>query len=658
MNARWIINRLKAMTIAEVLHRGSRLFTLYAEKWAVMMGWEPNARHSEPGHSDALFPCSIDETMISSDLESLSESLRSGHVDLFDYQHLQTGNPVQWHVDPLTLTQIDSKAFGKTLNYRDSRQVGDVKVIWELGRHQFLVPIAIEFLVEKDDEHLDVIANVLSSWLDQNPYGKGIHWCSSLEVALRGISWAVTHQILRAAGLEHGLFSLKLDNITLKKSLYQHAWFTRHYLSQFSSANNHLIGELTGLLVLTTVFPFGNETNKWRVFAWQKIQRQALDQVWPDGVNKEQAIYYHSWVLEYFIIAYTTATRSGISVPRSFVDVIYAMADFLATLCPSFDGRDLPQVGDADDGVALRFSEAKKTNYYTDLIASAAHIAGLTACPSQSTKALWYASLGAVRSEHKAASLFARQYPKIFTEGGYAVLGSENLHLLFDAGPIGYPSIAAHGHADALSFCLAIDKEWWLVDPGTYAYHAEEQWRNYFRGTAAHNTVLINNENQSQIGGAFLWLDRAEVDFEGLVETADPCEQSCSGSVRKYFRSPDVAVTRTVRINPKASTIFLADQITCSCPTDVSLCFHFAPHINVEVYDENRCKASIAGGSKAMHLTFSSTCSLATYCGSENPIWGWYSGSLGKKEPCITLVASTRLYDSTKLNTKIDILAI
>ena len=78
-----------------------------------------------------------------------------------------------------------------------------------------------------------------------------------------------------------------------------------------------------------------------------------------------------------------------------------------------------------------------------------------------------------------------------------------------DAGPLGYRSIAAHGHADALSFTLSVGGEEFLIDPGTYAYHTQERWRRYFRGTAAHNTVRIDGLDQSVPGGNFMWLRHA-----------------------------------------------------------------------------------------------------------------------------------------------------
>ena len=85
----------------------------------------------------------------------------------------------------------------------------------------------------------------------------------------------------------------------------------------------------------------------------------------------------------------------------------------------------------------------------------------------------------------------------------------DEVRLLVDAGPLGYLSIAAHGHADALSLMLSIGDREILIDPGTYAYHTDPAWRRYFRSTLAHNTVGIDELDQSVQAGNFMWTDHA-----------------------------------------------------------------------------------------------------------------------------------------------------
>jgi uncharacterized heparinase superfamily protein len=67
------------------------------------------------------------------------------------------------------------------------------------------------------------------------------------------------------------------------------------------------------------------------------------------------------------------------------------------------------------------------------------------------------------------------------------------------------PPSYGHGHADALSFMLQADGRDVFIDPGTYTYTGDPDWRRYFRSTEAHNTVTVNNSDQSRQDGCFMW---------------------------------------------------------------------------------------------------------------------------------------------------------
>ena len=74
-----------------------------------------------------------------------------------------------------------------------------------------------------------------------------------------------------------------------------------------------------------------------------------------------------------------------------------------------------------------------------------------------------------------------------FPTGGYSVIrgkGEAPAVLTFDHGPVGYLSIAAHGHADTLAVWLSIGNQPIFVDAGTYRYHSRRVLRDAFRHTA------------------------------------------------------------------------------------------------------------------------------------------------------------------------------
>jgi hypothetical protein len=102
-----------------------------------------------------------------------------------------------------------------------------------------------------------------------------------------------------------------------------------------------------------------------------------------------------------------------------------------------------------------------------------------------------------------------------FPSGGWTIWRERGLLVTFDHGPLGLGSLAAHGHADALSVTLFRGRDGLVVDPGTLAYQEDAEARDRCRGTPAHATVNFGGRNQSEILGPFLWGRRAAVAPEG-----------------------------------------------------------------------------------------------------------------------------------------------
>src|SRR6185369_4429515 len=100
-----------------------------------------------------------------------------------------------------------------------------------------------------------------------------------------------------------------------------------------------------------------------------------------------------------------------------------------------------------------------------------------------------------------------------FAESGYFVMRDswtkEADYALIDCGLHGVQS-CGHAHADQLSFEYAAQGMTWLVDPGTFTYTGDAGLRDWFRSTAAHNTVTVDGEPQSVTAGPFAWAQVAE----------------------------------------------------------------------------------------------------------------------------------------------------
>jgi hypothetical protein len=90
----------------------------------------------------------------------------------------------------------------------------------------------------------------------------------------------------------------------------------------------------------------------------------------------------------------------------------------------------------------------------------------------------------------------------VLRESGFAVVRAGKLWLAFRCGPLAPDYLPPHAHADALSFQLWWDGRPVFVDPGTYTYEAGAE-RDWFRGTSAHSTVVVDGRDQFRLWGAF-----------------------------------------------------------------------------------------------------------------------------------------------------------
>lgn len=650
----WKIRRIRAMSLSEILFRIGRLIQGKVENCRLHYGWQPQSRQPVVGRG-GLFqgnPKIIRakwSKYFGADIENY-KSLLAGNVVLFDQLSVNMLKGCNWHEDPESHI-VAPLIYGKGIDYRDNCLVGNCKTLWELSRHDHLVPLAVAYSLTGDKQYADMVVAQIESWIEQNPFGMGVHWCSALEVALRLISWSFIESFF---SLRHsrGLFDCMSNPSLFGQSIYQHAYFIRTYLSRHSSANNHLIGELTGLWVSCNVFELGNKGEAWAAQAKQELEKEAQKQVFGDGVNKEQATYYHLWVMEYLYLAWLVAERYEDAFSEAFRCRVEAMERFINILRP-VDGT-VPQIGDSDDGFVVRFGATSPVDVYGD-VCSAIQVGFGGGCSIKhfGQKAFWYnliinQDVKFLNFSHKEKETTGTQ----FYEGGYTIIKSREAHLVFDAGNLGYSSIAAHGHADTLSFILALKGIWWLVDPGTYCYHTEKKWRDYFRGTAAHNTVEINGLNQSLIGGPFLWIKHATPKMGKLKQESHGL-WVVDGCVRSYANS-GILHKRKLFFKEKQQQLCIHDEITGGGSARIRIFFHFHPKINLRAGDlPGQFVAELDGSDECMIVTIDRALEWTIHRGEKRAPLGWYSEQLGRKESLSVLVGKSKLLSGTTVETNL-----
>jgi len=542
-----------------------------------------------------------------------------------------------WHCDYKS-GKLAPIRFAPSVNTREPRVVGDIKYTWEVNRHQHLS--ALVFSGQPDAGRL--AADALRSWLSANPYLVGVNWSSSLEVALRLISWAFLYPALRS--------TLETDTPfrqAFEASIHLHMRRIRRNLSLFSSANNHLIGELVGLYCGCICFPWWTSCKVWGAFAKAALEKEALLQFAPDGVNREQAVSYQLFTLELLLLALAVGESSGDGFSAQFRERVRAAVDFLRNLATRTG--DLPFYGDSDEGRGFLVSNQDSSFHVVMELAGRLlkepEFLGIVTKATVAARALLPATPEAAPPQSRG-----RQRGSVYRAGGIAVLNGIDFKLVMDFGPLGYLRTAAHGHADSLSIWLAVDEQYLLVDAGTYAYHTHPPWRTYFRGTAAHNTVRVDGLDQSVMAGRFLWGTRAAA---GLVNFEEHTGMwSLEAQHNGYTRLRDPVVHRR-RIDCCKGNLAIRIEDTLACDSSHEVELHWHLHEDAEVTES--AQAAIVGfrGRQIRFETCTEGFGLRVVRAGEEPILGWRSPSFGVKIPISTLRFAGRLNGPGRVVTRI-----
>ncbi|HVS78392.1 MAG TPA: alginate lyase family protein, partial [Steroidobacteraceae bacterium] len=589
----WTLSRLRAMSAREVGFRLRRKVQGGAERAGIGL-----ARPSEPaGACGPSWVSPLPRGFETRRYTQAADRILDGRFDVFALKSVSLGFPPRWNVDPKTGIEAPLD-FGAALDYRDAARVGDIKYLWEINRHLELVTLAQAWHLTGEERYALGARILVDSWLESSPYPRGVNWCASLEPAIRLVNWALAWQLLGAdasvlfAGAQGRAFRRRW-----LEAVYRHCHFIARHFSRHSSANNHLLGEATGLFIAAIAWPLWPESRRWRAEARTELAREALLQTFEDGVNREQAVWYHHSVADMLMLAGLFARAAGCDFDAQYWGALESMLDFLASIMDVAGG--VPAIGDADEGVLARLVPAGGAKpwpgVYRSLLATGAVLFGRPEYRLKAgeldEKTRWLlGDAAADRFDRLDVSQARLPVRRSFPCAGYFVLGDrletpEEVRIVAEAGPLGYLSIAAHGHADALAFTLTAGGRPFLVDPGTFAYHTEPAWRRYFRGTSAHNTVMIDGEDQSLYAGPFLWLRHADATVDEFL--CAPALQVLVAHHDGYRRLADpVRHRRTWRYDTSDATLAVCDELLCSRTHGVEIFWHFAPECRVTC--ENR----------------------------------------------------------------------
>jgi hypothetical protein len=558
----------------------------------------------------------------------------------FDYKNI---SPADWHLDIFS-GKAFPMSFSKRMNIRKDPTLS-AKCVWEINRLQFLLNIAITYQQTGDWDEIKSFIGIIQSWKKGNPYLTGINWYSNIEVNLRLISWFLCWEVLEAdkLALQNKEFNLFVSNDWVPL-IYQHCIYSYKNPSRYSSANNHLIAEYAGLFIASSKWPF-KESKKWIKYSQKGLEKEIGRQHSEKGINKEEAAEYIQFVTDFFMLAYIVGENSGHPFSKQYKEQLHKIVQYIYNFLDC--KGNFPKYGDEDDGKCFMVSFDEGFNNFKSLLSSGAIIFNDPLLKSKSNgydikNQLLFGDAGKKIFESVPGKIYTER-SVFYKEDGHFIMrkkdNEKEVLLHFDAAPLGFLSIAAHGHADALSFLLHIDGQPFLVDSGTYTYHTEPEWRNYFIGTLAHNTIRVNRLNQAKIGGSTLWLQHYNCTVLNS-ETGNEIDKV--KAKHDGYKRLGITHTREIIFDKKLLQIKIIDSIepTKNEPYFIELPFHVHPAIKVQAFDEHSFELVNSNG-RNIRLQADQKLTTQLVCGQLDPeIIGWYSESFLHKEPCNVIISS------------------
>lgn len=346
---------------------------------------------------------------------------------------------------------------------------------WLILLHKFYYSrdLALAYDYSGDERYAQKWVSLVESWIRQVPanYVNSQVTGRRLQQWLLAYHYFVPKQACKAttpAFLSRWLASVSEQAHLLKTHL--------------TPEGNHRTIELYAIFSVAVLFPELPDASDLLAFSKRELLLNLSQDFLADGVQKELSTDYHHTVLKNFLRVRELAELNGIHFPSEF-DVLLQKALDFSVYAHKPDGW-LPAINDGDINSYLSMLRKAHRYFPSDALLYAASQGEAGQPPSQRCK--------------------------LFKDSGYCILRSDwseqpyrdGRYLLFDAGPLGFGS---HGHYDLLSFEAAAFGRSLVVDPGRFTYHDQTldgvNWRHQFKGTAAHNTVMVDGKDQIAFSG-------------------------------------------------------------------------------------------------------------------------------------------------------------
>ena len=480
-----------------------------------------------------------------SELKATFDQIREGKLLLFNSILTDLGKNYDWVTNPDSGYHYDiAKHWTQIPDY--SKEAGDIKFVWEKSRFSYLYDI-IRYDYHFNEDCAGLAFGDILSWITSNPVNCGPNYRCSQEMSLRVLNWTFALHYYRDSPL---LTKDVFDQVQYAIYWHMHHVYNNIDFSRIAVRNNHAITETLALYLVGLLFPAFPDSAMWKKKGKAWFEQEIAYQVYEDGTFLQFSMNYHRIVVQLLTWGIVLAEKNG----EKFGPVVYERARksvvFLRT-CMVEENGWLPNYGANDGALFFKLSNTHYRDYRPQIQALGRALGMEAGIGEQYDDTAWYGLNEQAKEKWMPANGVHQ-----FTKGGYYIIREPETLTFIKCGSYkDRPSQADNLHLD-----IWYKGENILPDAGSYKYNTDDATIRYFSGTAAHNTVMLGDNDQMLKGGRFIWYYWTQCRDAAVTETADA--YTFTGSIKAFAHLKDGIVHRRTVTKQKGSAVWtIQDEV-------------------------------------------------------------------------------------------------
>ena len=428
-----------------------------------------------------------------------ASSLLEGKMRYFSHQLFDVMSPPNWFIDPESNGIFPNDKHWSSI---DDFSNGDIKLVWEASRFQWLVLASQGRVSTKDSSYIDLMNFWLSDWSKNNPTNQGVNWKCGQEASIRVINLLVSCYVLG---------ELKNPQKSLIKMITEHCnriSKTLHYA--IAQDNNHGTSEASALFIasswLDSIEESNNKSRRWLKISRNNLEERVNNLVLDDGSFSQYSTNYHRLFLDSIsLVEFFRAKFDQDRFSEQYESKIGLAVDWLWQLTDSKTGN-IPNLGANDGAQLLQLSSKDYRDFRPSIQFSSVLFKNYRLYEDNDCDGILnWLNIDLKNIPYKNKN----KQSKIFKDGGYVSIIGESCKGLFH-----YPAFEFRpNQADFLHLDIMDSGETIIGDGGSYSYNKGSRWLNYFSGIESHNTIQFDHSEPMPRLGRFLFGEWPETKY-------------------------------------------------------------------------------------------------------------------------------------------------